>query len=37
VQGGSIQELSGWQMTRTTETDGPWTIDEIAERTADWS
>ncbi len=37
VQGGSIQELSGWHMTRTTETDGPWTIDEIAERTADWS
>ncbi|MFN2560754.1 MAG: SDR family oxidoreductase [Jatrophihabitans sp.] len=37
VQGGSIQELSGWHMTRTTETNGPWTIDEIAERTADWS
>jgi NAD(P)-dependent dehydrogenase (short-subunit alcohol dehydrogenase family) len=37
VQGGSIQELSGWHMTRTTETDGPWTIDTIAERTADWS
>jgi NAD(P)-dependent dehydrogenase (short-subunit alcohol dehydrogenase family) len=37
VQGGSIQELSGWHMTRTTETDGPWTIDEIAQRTADWS
>jgi NAD(P)-dependent dehydrogenase (short-subunit alcohol dehydrogenase family) len=37
VQGGSIQELSGWHITRTTETDGPWTIDEIAERTVDWS
>jgi NAD(P)-dependent dehydrogenase (short-subunit alcohol dehydrogenase family) len=37
VQGGSIQELSGWHMTRTTEIDGPWTIDEIAARTADWS
>jgi NAD(P)-dependent dehydrogenase (short-subunit alcohol dehydrogenase family) len=37
VQGGSIQELSGWHITRTTETDGPWTIDEIAERTLDWS
>jgi NAD(P)-dependent dehydrogenase (short-subunit alcohol dehydrogenase family) len=37
VQGGSIQELSGWHTTRTTETDGPWTIDEIAARTAEWS
>jgi NAD(P)-dependent dehydrogenase (short-subunit alcohol dehydrogenase family) len=37
VQGGSIQELAGWHMTRTTETDGPWTIGDIADRTADWS
>jgi NAD(P)-dependent dehydrogenase (short-subunit alcohol dehydrogenase family) len=37
VQGGSIQQLAGWHITRTTDTDRPWTIDEIAERTADWS
>jgi NAD(P)-dependent dehydrogenase (short-subunit alcohol dehydrogenase family) len=37
VQGGSIQQLSGWHVSRTTDTDRPWTIDEIAERTADWS
>jgi NAD(P)-dependent dehydrogenase (short-subunit alcohol dehydrogenase family) len=37
VQGGSIQELLGWRTGRTIETDGAWTIDEIAERTADWS
>ena len=37
VQGGSIQELAGWHTARTIETDGPWTIEDIAERTADWS
>jgi hypothetical protein len=37
VQGGSIQELLGWHMGRTIETDGPWTIEDIADRTADWS
>ena len=37
VQGGSIQELIGWHTARTIETDGPWTIEDIAERTADWS
>jgi NAD(P)-dependent dehydrogenase (short-subunit alcohol dehydrogenase family) len=37
VQGGSIQELLGWRTGRTIETDGPWTIDEIAERTAEWA
>jgi NAD(P)-dependent dehydrogenase (short-subunit alcohol dehydrogenase family) len=37
VQGGSIQELVGWQLARTIDTAGPWTIDEIAERTADWA
>jgi NAD(P)-dependent dehydrogenase (short-subunit alcohol dehydrogenase family) len=35
VQGGCIQELAGWSATRTIETDGPWRIDEIAERLAD--
>jgi NAD(P)-dependent dehydrogenase (short-subunit alcohol dehydrogenase family) len=37
AQGGSIQELVGWHTARTIDTDGPWTIDEIAERTAEWS
>ena len=36
VQGGCIQELETWHVTRSTETDGPWTIDDVAERTADW-
>ena len=37
VQGGSIQELLGWHTGRTIDTDGPWTIDDIAARTADWA
>ena len=37
VQGGSIQELLGWHTARTIEAEGPWTIADIAERTADWS
>ena len=37
VQGGSIQELLGWHTGRTIDTDGPWTIDGIAARTADWA
>jgi NAD(P)-dependent dehydrogenase (short-subunit alcohol dehydrogenase family) len=37
VQGGSIQELLGWHMGRTIDTSGPWTIEEIAERTAEWA
>jgi NAD(P)-dependent dehydrogenase (short-subunit alcohol dehydrogenase family) len=37
VQGGSIQELVGWHIARTIDTDGPWTIDDIADRTADWA
>jgi NAD(P)-dependent dehydrogenase (short-subunit alcohol dehydrogenase family) len=37
VQGGSIQELAGWHIARSIDTQGPWTIDEIAERTAEWS
>jgi NAD(P)-dependent dehydrogenase (short-subunit alcohol dehydrogenase family) len=32
VQGGCIQELSGWSTTRQIETDGPWQIGEIAAR-----
>lgn len=30
VQGGAIVELAGWHDVRTVETDGPWTIDEVA-------
>lgn len=32
VQGGAIVELAGWHDVRTVETDGPWTIDEVAAR-----
>jgi NAD(P)-dependent dehydrogenase (short-subunit alcohol dehydrogenase family) len=37
VQGGAIQELAGWHTTRQIDADGPWDIDDIATRTADWS
>ncbi|GAA1481393.1 SDR family oxidoreductase [Gordonia sinesedis] len=30
VQGGAISELAGWHDVRTVETDGPWTVDDIA-------
>ncbi|MDT5010666.1 MAG: hypothetical protein QOH57_2283 [Mycobacterium sp.] len=32
VQGGAISRLSGWHDVDTIETDGPWTIDDIAAR-----
>lgn len=32
VQGGAITELIGWQGGDPVETDGPWTIADIAER-----
>ena len=32
VQGGAIDELTGWHDVKTIETDGPWTIDDIATR-----
>lgn len=32
VQGGSIQELGGWTVERTIETEGPWKIADIAAR-----
>ncbi|EHN09269.1 3-oxoacyl-[acyl-carrier protein] reductase [Patulibacter medicamentivorans] len=32
VQGGSIQELVGWQVAKEIETDGPWEIGDIASR-----
>jgi NAD(P)-dependent dehydrogenase (short-subunit alcohol dehydrogenase family) len=36
VQGGSIQQLQGWTVSHTTETDDPWTIDEVATRVSEW-
>ncbi|TSD99802.1 SDR family oxidoreductase [Skermania sp. ID1734] len=30
VQGGGISELAGWHDVSTIESDGPWTIDDIA-------
>ncbi|QIS09149.1 SDR family oxidoreductase [Nocardia arthritidis] len=32
VQGGAISELAGWHDVKTIETDGPWSIDDIAAR-----
>lgn len=32
VQGGAISQLAGWHDVDTIETDGPWTIDDIAAR-----
>jgi NAD(P)-dependent dehydrogenase (short-subunit alcohol dehydrogenase family) len=32
VQGGSIQELSGWSVSAEIETEGPWRIGDIAAR-----
>jgi NAD(P)-dependent dehydrogenase (short-subunit alcohol dehydrogenase family) len=37
VRGGSIGELTGWQVLRTTDTDQPWTIEEIDRRLTAWS
>ena len=37
VQGGSIQELIGWHLGRTIDSAGPWQIDDIAQRTAEWA
>ena len=32
VQGGAISELEGWTDRETIETEGPWLIDDLAER-----
>ncbi|GAB10342.1 putative oxidoreductase [Gordonia araii NBRC 100433] len=32
VQGGAISELAGWHDVKTIETEGPWTVDDIAAR-----
>jgi len=36
VQGGSISEMLTWSIGNTITNDGPWSIDNIAELTADW-
>jgi NAD(P)-dependent dehydrogenase (short-subunit alcohol dehydrogenase family) len=36
VTGGNIQEFKTWSAVNSIDTDGPWTIDEIAARTNDW-
>ena len=36
VQGGCIQRLQGWTVADTTETDDPWTVEDIAGRLEDW-
>ena len=32
VQGGAVQSLSGWAVTGTIQTDGLWTVDDLAQR-----
>jgi NAD(P)-dependent dehydrogenase (short-subunit alcohol dehydrogenase family) len=36
VQGGSIQRLQGWTVSATTESDDPWTVDDVDGRLAEW-
>lgn len=36
VQGGCIQRLQGWSVADTTETDDPWTIEDIGSRLTEW-
>ncbi|MFX0578899.1 SDR family oxidoreductase [Nocardia nepalensis] len=37
VQGGAIAQLQGWTQQRLIETDGPWSIDLVADKTTSWS
>ncbi|HVK23134.1 MAG TPA: SDR family oxidoreductase [Actinokineospora sp.] len=37
VQGGAIQRLRGWTVAESTETDGPWTVDDIGTRLGAWT
>lgn len=37
VQGGAIAQLQGWTHQRLIETDGPWSIDLVADKTASWA
>jgi NAD(P)-dependent dehydrogenase (short-subunit alcohol dehydrogenase family) len=36
VTGGNIQEFKTWSAVNSIDTHGPWTIEDIASRTADW-
>ncbi|GGM83124.1 putative short-chain dehydrogenase/reductase [Longimycelium tulufanense] len=36
VQGGCIQQLRGWTVDKTAETNGPWTIDNVGDHLAAW-
>jgi NAD(P)-dependent dehydrogenase (short-subunit alcohol dehydrogenase family) len=36
VQGGSIQKLQGWTVSASTDSDDPWTIDDVDGRLAEW-
>jgi NAD(P)-dependent dehydrogenase (short-subunit alcohol dehydrogenase family) len=37
VQGGSIQKLRGWTVSDATESDDPWTIDDVESRLVEWA
>ncbi|MFI5623180.1 SDR family oxidoreductase [Nocardioides sp. NPDC051685] len=37
VQGGAIQRLVGWTIEETIETDGPWLVEDLEQRLADWA
>src|SRR5882757_7535989 len=37
VQGGSIQKLQGWTVSASTDSDDPWTIDDVGGRLAEWA
>jgi NAD(P)-dependent dehydrogenase (short-subunit alcohol dehydrogenase family) len=37
VQGGAISLLDGWTTRETIQTDGPWELDDLAERLPAWS
>jgi NAD(P)-dependent dehydrogenase (short-subunit alcohol dehydrogenase family) len=37
VQGGSIQKLQGWTVSESTDSDDPWTIDDVDGRLAEWA
>jgi NAD(P)-dependent dehydrogenase (short-subunit alcohol dehydrogenase family) len=37
VSGGSIQQLKGWSVEHTTETDDDWTLDNVAETVEAWA
>jgi NAD(P)-dependent dehydrogenase (short-subunit alcohol dehydrogenase family) len=37
VQGGAIAQLEGWTQQNLIETNGPWSIELIADKTASWS